>query len=1156
MDPVTALGIAAAAVQFAAVAVKGIKGGIGLLMRLDKTPGELKDLLDDVKQSIDRAAQWDTLRLTRQLSNEQADALRGAANDAEQAMKDLQATLNSIFPDQNGRAPSVTRRIWRSIISVKKEYEIKAKLERIKRLNDAVTHQLQLCIVDMEMQHREVSDRTLTAAERTCLHVDQLNSRLEPTMDQLANLQQQTCIEVTTQKTLAISIQNSMNSNSEELRAIKAMLSQFILSQSRLPGSEQTVIEQPPEGDLTRQIGREEQRPIPPSPASQVPMEVPVYRENAVYIFSPLPRPCKCRTRLLRSTNRGTWIFFGYEESRTHENSCPLSGSAKHVRIARWGFKFQNKIVELAFGVTIQGWNIHLSPSLKTVVTVRRSESAIFRLFDELPGRCGIELADSFYIAMATISPSYSAIKGVDVEIIRRELKRVYQYLIKPTGSGVCSLTDRDENDRTLFHEIISLVISVAAIYADLSDEIDSLLQLGEYLDVDHNAFANAIERRSDGVGAPSPSLFHFGRDSIANLARTCVSNCCHLQGDYSYLRRLFSFYAPSLENPISELFTQYHRSNEHTKTSIIDALRRDPWALAYLFTGDLALAVLSRNLERLKEVLVTADLDADAFSFLQVNVLDLAIGWPEGLRLLSTVWTHGIARTIALALYLENEESLKTLLSFPVALFMDSDETLFVINTMISSNTRSVLIEELRRRRDELADVARNCLSVADQAYFGLRERKVLDTNAYPVYNLLTDGSNPVPSHLNPGTNVSVYNIIATLHDHLDSKSTSLMVFECLYELFLVGFLDTDETNMVEFSLSPLETIYNTPTTKNFHILVNLSIWFLRMGASPALIGERNILLGIAQKFHCRTLDSDSELIQLKILTQYATSLFSPLESDQCTCYCSSSGCLPLHHLNRESNECIYHKSQHIFSWVQLCGLREDEARLYLEEAVRAELFNALGMGHTCCIALFMSDSEKREIRDEDLEMQSQLELLMTAYRRSRSSPLPPGRYGWVVECNSRCPKCLSSEKMGAEHTLPDFWNWWWYKVAQILPDVGASLVDQSTDDEGVDDTHVVGLEEGEYEDMNFTEVIRRHFAEYLDPGHWSPDQLCTTNSDSEAMQQTKEFVPRKRTDLLMEVLGPYEAKLSDEQRLFIENFANSDRNASKSAGEGTDNE
>jgi len=120
-------------------------------------------------------------------------------------------------------------------------------------------------------------------------------------------------------------------------------------------------------------------------------------------------------------------------------------------------------------------------------------------------------------------------------------------------------------------------------------------------------------------------------------------------------------------------------------------------------------------------------------------------------------------------------------------------------------------------------------------------------------------------------------------------------------------------------------------------------------------------------------------------------------------------------------------------------CSLEGDDEELYLEESVRLELFNRLGMAHICCTGRRpMSNSEIRRIREDDSELKAQLDLLMMAYRNSRRTwPKPPEGCKFITHLVCRCWDSKDRWEKYIEADYLACWEWWWYKAKQILPDI-----------------------------------------------------------------------------------------------------------------------
>ncbi|KAM5474627.1 hypothetical protein MferCBS49748_000033 [Microsporum ferrugineum] len=1025
MDPVTALGVAAASVQFAAAAGKSLQVGIQVLRRLKETPGQLRELLDDVTKSIDRITQQQeailgpAASLKCRLTQKQELDLREAAKDAADAMDDLKAVLDRLFPSQNGQTQSIARKIWTSLVSVKKEKEIKGKLERIKRLNGSVTHQLQLISLNLHTQHIELSEQVLAVVKQghtqTVSQLDGLKSLTEGVRQQ------------TDETKLSI---NRLDYHVKELDPKLNKLGgsiQHTYSQVNMLSSQVALIQNNLSSEVTAVVQR--------------------------------------------------------ESDATREDIRELQ---KAVMLAIKGTQP---------GLSVSGDMVTGSLSSTMVPTVKRSESYIFQLFDKFPGRW-----------------TYSNNNIPNPEVIRKELQRLRRSVCEAGQNGLGRITDRDEDGQTFLHAAISLTRCLRVVYHEVADEIDLLLQLAEDCGVDPEATTTFVLLDS----LPSQirrNYFHYGKyRTVGDAAREFVRLEHGELKQFSFLERLFRFCSNDRERnnikyPVSSIF---HPKFADTKCSALDMLRREPWISKYFFAGRLSQAILARNIDSLKQIADTVNIEEDAFGFMPVNALDLALGWPDGLRFLSTIWTCSFIPTIGLAAWKEDPESLEILLASPVPLFRDRGDVRAFVGAVISSNTRAILIQALNRRRKQLTELAIEYLSVEEQARFGLLEQKTLDANANMVYNLLMDRSVPVPPGLYPGPPGSIYTLSAPIYTIDYDEFLLVTIFEGYYELFLAGFRDID--GGTTHDESPLKEIYSySPEPYSSFNCVGISSLFLKMGASPTFhtsAGLSNLLFSIAKDAPWKLLKMEHHLSRL---IEYAASLFSPLESDQCVCFCSSNGCLPVHFIVRRWNV-----PMGATKWIKICGLEGDENELYFEEALRAVLFDALGMVHTCCHSRYwvqgdgpLSDAEIREIQGEYSEMAVQLDLLMASYRGARESKsLPP------------TGSALSGKPIGGlgkECDVPDHRRWWRSKAEQILPDFSSGLMCG-------DDIQRMALQQRGYNGLDFADVIRKHFAGYIfsEPKYPGDNGLRDLVA-SDIEKARNNFIPKPKPELLDEILISY---------------------------------
>ncbi len=159
MDPISAIGIAAASAQLAGVAGQGLLLGIGFLKGLKKAPTRLSAVLNDIEVSTARIIHLqetlddDMSGLSTTLSEYQLSVLRRAVDDACGATAELQALLEPLFggPTNSGTgARASARMLWKEVVSLKVERDIEEKLEKIGRRNDEVLRELQLSGLDIQ----------------------------------------------------------------------------------------------------------------------------------------------------------------------------------------------------------------------------------------------------------------------------------------------------------------------------------------------------------------------------------------------------------------------------------------------------------------------------------------------------------------------------------------------------------------------------------------------------------------------------------------------------------------------------------------------------------------------------------------------------------------------------------------------------------------------------------------------------------------------------------------------------------------------------------------------------------------------------------------------------------------------------------------------
>jgi hypothetical protein len=143
------------------------------------------------------------------------------------------------------------------------------------------------------------------------------------------------------------------------------------------------------------------------------------------------------------------------------------------------------------------------------------------------------------------------------------------------------------------------------------------------------------------------------------------------------------------------------------------------------------------------------------------------------------------------------------------------------------------------------------------------------------------------------------------------------------------------------------------------------------------------------------------------------------PELEDDCDCFCSINGCVPTHMIpvlgGRNSIKSWGQIQDDIFSWIHDCGASYHQSHRYIAAACRLEVFSRLGMAHTCCRrdawlnCAKLSDDVRLELREEDADFNTQLDLIMKAFD--------------------------AAIKRYTQWSLRYVWARWWRKLDAILP-------------------------------------------------------------------------------------------------------------------------
>jgi len=434
---------------------------------------------------------------------------------------------------------------------------------------------------------------------------------------------------------------------------------------------------------------------------------------------------------------------------------------------------------------------------------------------------------------------------------------------------------------------------------------------------------------------------------------------------------------------------------------------------------GPLEKSILDRSQTHMLQILEQNGTRCLKFDKSGLYPLDFALGWSYGLRKLVEVG-YEVKYALQLAISLGDLESAHILLEAKG--FALATEPLVLQETSKSKDEalQRLVIDSLKNRRQRLRSLALATLFDQEIGDSALLQEKVLDEKASDVWNRLIKKGIHVPRELHPGFLPTIFCFVASY--------SSTKFLDALYE---TGFESVDGANKsIATPLLILLCRENPWRSRNGYDLVK---WFIDRQASLNFTAEWSfptVLFYFAIAYSKSTrIPCQRTATFLKALVPPTTSVCDPLGSDGCSCHCSSlNGCLPIHkiwtcdplEMNHEKCRLVTKTwlETCVEEWFQLCGLNETQIALQYREICRLEIFDRLGMAHTCCtygekmkiIRRTMDEDKQMQLQEEDFDLAKQLNLVMEAYERMRR--------GYVGDF--RC-----------------FWNLWWLKVDEILPEL-----------------------------------------------------------------------------------------------------------------------
>lgn len=259
--------------------------------------------------------------------------------------------------------------------------------------------------------------------------------------------------------------------------------------------------------------------------------------------------------------------------------------------------------------------------------------------------------------------------------------------------------------------------------------------------------------------------------------------------------------------------------------------------------------------------------------------------------------------------------------------LWCSSESLLHYALIQRNSNVIPQLAEAIAARRRQLAELARRHLSQDDLQLLGTRVSEnsdvVLDAGAESIALALEERGVVVPPQIWPGSQATVY------HD-------GRMTVEAAEQLYACGFRDVDTRD--NYGCTPLLVV----CTNWGRFDCDLTSWYLDKGASTREFG----LSAFPDCLHAvaRNLGNDfspKDFWGEPVLERLA-SLCSQVDTDDCTCYCSSQGCISVTMLMKETCGRENHISM-VSDWLHICNTPSSTQKAAMQKLLDSECLSVL---------------------------------------------------------------------------------------------------------------------------------------------------------------------------------------------------------------------
>ncbi|ETS73722.1 hypothetical protein PFICI_14668 [Pestalotiopsis fici W106-1] len=1156
MDPLSTIGVAAASVQFAGVAVQSLIKTIDLIRKIHDIPKDTKQLLDYIDRElalVNELLRPDTSTYAY-ISTNQYSQLSTPAIEARKALEEIQKTLQplvTVLGDPHHRDGAGKRivRLWKSINTVQTVKRVEEKMKTVERLKSSLMSHLQMAGLETQsvLRNRTTMIRDMTQSNsarvnetiQSLQHLhdthDQNNYKLHSSMATITQEINATSREVVetrmllsqeaTSTTEAISgVRKHLAEVSKDHKALKIAVDRIetTFSDYKLAVHAHVRAENEAKAELrTQQVMdrtafledlrnelQDQLRAVIPylhAPGNAVPeLETSTYEVNipagtaSINCTAPMTthtnrlqdsehsentvRSLRCKCNQGKITEVRNYGPLGFKiENHTPQN-CPF-----HGKVSYWCYSIVAALspwlqgaLEFTIGASSRNRVWSITPSLRFRAIVRRVDSPFFTLFDEFVARC----------------PTFSHLEAIgdsrpllwrpgegsghltwNHEFTRECMSDLIHGIKRTISLGQASASDVDENNNTLLTEIIYLVLLLGREVDHLTFELNELLEIAQGANVDPWA-----ETGVEGRGYSTKPVKIRAMKPDFRPPTHCLNEAFMMRGDPlpTFIRNIIKY-----EGVTESLSTfQYppgpFGSNIGMRRDWLRSIRAYP-EIVEAWDSGLSMAILMRSLPGLQKFFNDEKLGY-SHSHGRLTPIELAIGWPDGLRFFVGQGCQ-VSEAFGVSCELGDAESASILLSSP-GVFCP-----FLPNLLWASAKKSKVIfqmaaTELQHRLGELKRVASNHLTILETKEMGLDGPWMPTYGAHDIYSILARKIR-IPPKLDVCQGCSPH---CAHNTELWTPRESIKLHKILYD---VGFVDLDAqcahgfTPLAEFCIKSSSTRNKTlhGWTRSWNHGV---AWFIERGASTTFDFRGN---GQPIWPHLQFYISWMVGLIGDIDQRVSVACNEQLLGDQCACYCSSSGCIAPFAIWRCQSKCtavetplgpdcrcdrrLRFRMQRLSRWIKETRFSRAQEQSCYRRICRLELFERLGMVHTCCVAHSdYREAERAEIWAEDESASEQLESLMSIYDTAKML------YRGV--------------------SLSVFWAAWWGVVDKILPLFKAEELcsephlllglDSSNRErarafvaQSRDERWGILMKDAGYEGWDFKEVIKDHFTKFL---------------------------------------------------------------------------